>query len=228
MLHYYVKDTELFAKENRLIINKQKTKVISFIKSRKYDFPPEISFADGTNIEYVEEIKLLGVIVSQDLRWNKNCNYICQKARAKLWILRRMMKLKITIYQLFDIYTKEIRSILEYAVPVWHSGLTIQQSRDIERVQKLAMKIILQGAYKNYQLACDTFSTQTLQERRVKLCKKFSLKNLKSENCLFQKLEKKVNTRQKSNLVKEYSCNTRRFQNSSIPYLSKLLNGKNP
>ena len=39
-------------------------------------FPPEVNFSDGTQIECVPHIKLLGVIVSQDLRWNLNTEYI--------------------------------------------------------------------------------------------------------------------------------------------------------
>ena len=35
-----------------------------------------------------------------------------------------------------------IRSVLEYACAVWHSGLTAEQSNDLERVQKRCMRII--------------------------------------------------------------------------------------
>ena len=112
------------------------------------------------------------------------------------------------------------------AVPVWHSGLTKSQSQDIERIQKAAMQIILQDKYINYQLACRTFSSLTLELRRVKLCSKFASKNLKSENCLFSTVVQSTNTRQKPNLVRDYKCYTRRYQNSSLPFLAKLLNGK--
>ena len=71
---------------------------------------------------------------------------------------------------------KEIRSILELAVPVWHSGLTQQQSADIERIQKIAFKIILQQNYENYKQAYSSLTAQTLQQRRVKLCSKFASK----------------------------------------------------
>ena len=135
-----------------------------------------------------------------------------------------MVKLDMDTKQIFDVYTKEVRSILEMAVPVWNSGLTKQQITDIERVQKVAMKIILRDKYTSYQLACKQFLTQTLENRRTKLCLKFGTKNLKSENCLFTKLTRNVNTRQKGNLVSEYKCRTRKFQRSSLPYLANLIN----
>ena len=127
---------------------------------------------------------------------------------------------------MFDVYTKEVRSILELAVPVWHSGLTKHQSQDIERIQKTAMQIILQDKDINYQLACQTFSSQTLELRRVKLCSKFASKNLGSENCFFSKVCQTVITRQKPDLVREYKCRTTRYQKSSLPFLAKLLNAK--
>ena len=88
-------------------------------------------------------MKLVGVVISSDLRWQKNTEYICQKAMERMWILRRMTKFELDIENICDTYVKEIRSLLELAVPVWHSGLTIKQSNDIERVQKVALFIIL-------------------------------------------------------------------------------------
>ena len=227
LLQFFIRDTEQFVEENKMVINKQKTKVISFTKSRKWDFPPELYFSDGTPIEYLSEIKLLGVMVSQDTKWAKNTDYICQKARQKLWLLRRMQKLDLTIHQMFDVYCKEVRSILELAVPVWHSGLTRQQAADIEGIQKLAMKIILQERYGNYQLACSTLSAQTLEQRRIKLCSTFAAKNLKSDNSLFTRVGTHANTRYKSNIVKEYQCKFGRYKKSSLPYLAKLINSNN-
>ena len=169
---------------------------------------------------------MLGVLVSRDLRWAKNTALICQKARKKLWILRRLISFHLDIHELFDVYTKEVRSLLELAVPVWHPGLTVKQSRDIERIQKLAFKIILQNQYTNYPQACRLFYTETLESRRVKLCRRFAKRNLKSENPMFMKNSANVNTRQQRNLVQEPRCNTSRYQKSSIPYLAKLLNSE--
>ena len=48
-----------------MVINKNKTKVISFNNSRKWDFPPELKFIDGTPIQHVPQTKLVGVIISE-------------------------------------------------------------------------------------------------------------------------------------------------------------------
>jgi hypothetical protein len=122
---------------------------------------------------------------------------------------------------ILDTYTKEIRSIRELAVPVWHSGLTAKQTRDIERVQKTALMIMLGTNYFDYEVACTLMGVEPLAIRREALCLKFAEKDVKKDNSLFNKSE--VNTRNK-NLVIEPKCNTKRFRNSSIPYLSRLLN----
>ena len=128
---------------------------------------------------------------------------------------------------MFDVYTKEIISKLDMAVPVWHSGLTNQQSSEIESIQKVAIRIILQDKYVNYKLACQTFSAKTLADRRTKLCSKFASTFFKSKNSLFTSVGSNVDTRQKSDLVKEYNCNFGRFYNSPLPYLARLLNSNN-
>ena len=115
-----------------------------------------------------------------------------------------MQGLGLNEWQLFDVYTKEIRSILEMAVPVWHSSLTKMQSYEIEKVQKISLKLILKHKYVNYDQACKKFNTITLEERRTQLCYRFALKNLKSDHSYFSKLVKNVNTRNQSSLkVKE-------------------------
>ena len=138
-----------------------------------------------------------------------------------------MAGMDMDIYTLFDVYTKEVRSLVELAVPVWHSGLTRRQTRAIERIQKISFRIILGPLYENYNQACNFLGTVSLEERRVKLCLKFAQKNLKSEHCLFEKVHNNVKTRQGSKLVKEYKCRTSRYNKSSIPYLARLLNRNN-
>ena len=120
LLQFYLDDTEKFTMENKMKVNPKKTKVISFNKSRKFDYPPEVHFSNNQTLEVVSELKLVGVIVSDDLRWKKNTDYICQKATQNLWTLRRLKNFNLDIFKIFDVYSKEIRSLLELAVPVWH------------------------------------------------------------------------------------------------------------
>ena len=174
LLQMYLDDTEKFTDENKMKLNSKKTKVILFNKSRKWDFPPEMAFSDGQNLEVVSEMKLVGVVLTDDLRWTKNTEYICQKAMERMWILRRMKFYELDDEYILDTYMKEIRSIMELAAPVWHGGLTVKQSRDIERIQRTALFIILGDNFMDYEVACTLMNIEPLNMRRDNLCLKFA------------------------------------------------------
>ena len=124
MLLRHIESIEEFAKMNKMMVNKQKTKVMKFTRARKLDFPLEVAFSDGEHLEVINDIKLLGVMINDKLSWTTNTDYICSKAMKKLWLLRNMKKSGLTQNELKYAYVKEVRSLLEMAVPVWHSGLT--------------------------------------------------------------------------------------------------------
>ena len=71
-------------------INERKTKVILFNKAIKYDFMPHLTIDNGSPLEVVEEVRLLGVQVRSDLSWRSNTAVMCQKAYSRLWMLRRL------------------------------------------------------------------------------------------------------------------------------------------
>ena len=105
-----------FASEKLLKIKESKTNIIKFNFSRNHDFPPELMI-DGfkDQLVVIKETKLIGVIVSDDLKWGRNTEYICSRAFKKMWSLRRMKVLDIEPYVILDVYIKEIRSVLELA-----------------------------------------------------------------------------------------------------------------
>ena len=130
---------------------------------------------------------------------------------------------------ILDVYEKEIRSILELAVPAWHSGITLKQSRDIERVQKVAVKIILSNPLTGrcempYDMALVILNIEPLYIRREKLCRKFAKKTLNSRHSeMFHLNLSEHNTRNKAKF-REYKSNTLRCHNSPINYLTRIPN----
>ena len=148
---------------------------MKFSKSRVKDFPAEVVI-DGNILEVKDKLKILGVIVTPNLKWDANTEFICKKAYSKMWAIRRMKALRLDNFTLLDFYLKEVRVHLELAVPVWHSGLTGKLSADIERVQRVAITIIL-GQYDiHYIQACTHLGLKPLFIRRQELCERFALK----------------------------------------------------
>ena len=128
---------------------------------------------------------------------------------------------------LLDIYTKQVRSILEFAVPVWHSSITGEERLGIERIQKTAFHIILGEQYKSYTAALKTLRMDTLNSRRIKLCKKFATKSAKNSKFSkwFKVNDKPSITRHKQPKYCQVYSRTVRFDKSPISYLTNILNG---
>ena len=112
-------------------------------------------------------------------------------------ILRNLFKFNIPIGDLILIYTLYIRSVLEQSAVVWHSSLTRGEEIDIERVQKVALKIILNEQYSSYPEALKLTELDSLKFRRKKLCLNFAKKCLKSDlTCdMFEENNLPFNTR---------------------------------
>ena len=123
-------------------INTSKCNVMLFNRSRKYDFLPEVRLNNNEKIQVTESIKLLGVTISSDLRWHENTHSLSKRGNSRLWLLRRLKGLGAPRKILMDLYNKQIRSIIEYAVPVWSPGLTSSDIEELERIQKSAFNII--------------------------------------------------------------------------------------
>ena len=112
---------------------------------------------------------------------------------------------------------------------MWHSSLTEDDSNNLERVQKTAIKIISRLNYKGYLHSLNILDLPTLSDRRHYLCTKFALKNVKNDKMqqFFVKNDKthNMNTRFPETFVTQYA-HTERLRNSPIIYMQRLLNGK--
>ena len=118
--------------------------------------------------------------MGSDMKWYDNTDFICQKGYSRLWMIRRLNGLGASTSELLDVYQKQVRSVLEVAVPVCKPALTQQERRQIERVQRCALYVILGDDYSSYDHALESLDCDNLDDRRVKLCDKLVKKMLKS------------------------------------------------
>ena len=102
----------------------------------KANFTTRLKLKDE-NVEVIESTRLLGTIISNDLKWDLNTAAIERKANARMELLRRAASFGPPIEDLKDIYILFVRSILEY------SSITDENTSDLERVQKSALQVIL-------------------------------------------------------------------------------------
>jgi len=147
---------------NKMLLNEKKTKEL-IITFKKSPVLPDPLVMNGVEVERISGTKLLGVNVSDDLTWNDHVSYMLSRVTPRLYYLKQLKRAGLGISDLLEYYKAVVRSVVEYASPVWNSGLTQEQSEDLERVQERALKIIFPGA--SYNLACQLGSVQTLQDR---------------------------------------------------------------
>ena len=125
------------------------------------------------------------------------------------------------------VYTLYIRSLLEQSATLWHSSLTDENINDLERVQKSALRIILQQNFRGYKQALAQLGIESLAERREQLCLSFAQKCLKNDKMKsifpINQRSHEMTTRFEEKFSVQYA-NTERLKNSAIIYMQNLLN----
>ena len=219
--------TENYAHENDMKLNTAKCKIIVFNPTVTYDFVPELQ-VEGNSIETMEEMKLLGLTLSDDLKWRANTDVMVGKGYKRLWMIRRLKTHGANLDDLKDVFIKQIRSVLEFGTPVWNCGLTKAESLDIERVQKAFLHIALGNDYKCYENALKKSNLESLEQRRTQLCTTFAKKALKhpKHQAWFQPNHGVPDTRSTKPNLKIPLHRLARYRDSPIPYLTNLLNSQ--
>jgi hypothetical protein len=144
-----------WTEDQLMIINEKKTKTMIFNFTENYKFTTRLRLK-GENVEVINSTRLLGTILTDDLKWDLNVSTIVKKANARMELLRRVASFGTPAEDLKIIYTLFIRSVLEQAATVWHSSLTQDNINDLERVQKTAVTVILQENY-NYKVIIEAW-----------------------------------------------------------------------
>ena len=148
-----------------------------------------------------------------------------KKAYSKLWILKRLKKEGASLDDLKDVFIKQIRSILEFGVPVWNCSITLDEVTDIERVQKAFLYITLGEKYYRYESALEIMELETIEERRLQLCRTFATRAYKHpKHTMWFQQKMGAKTRSSKPELKIPLARLDRYKGSPIPYLTSLLN----
>ena len=177
-------------------------------------------------MDQVKQTRLLGVIISSDLTWHANTADIVHRCYQRMVILRKLYGFSIPVVDLVHIYTMYIRSVAEQSSVVWSSDLTRGEEYDLERIQKVALRIILADDYTDYESALKISKLQTLKSRRTQLRLTFALKCTKTE-----RTKDMFPTNNQNGVHLRYPekyevtmASTGRLANSAIPAMQRQLN----
>jgi len=124
-------------------VNPRKTKevLIHFGKLFSHTCVPRIVL-NGNQIERLTTFKFLGIIFNIDLSWADHVKFMLNKISKRYFIIYQLSRMGLACNDIITVYCAVMRSVLEYACVVWHPGLTVAESGEIERVQKRVLRII--------------------------------------------------------------------------------------
>lgn len=130
----------IWCDDNGMRVNSKKCKVISFSRSNSISLHQYNMGLDF--LERVDSICDLGVTIDSKLRFNEHISIITAKAFTVLGFIRRHASGFTDIYCLKTLFCSLVRSILEYASPVW-SPFYVKHNLAIERIQKSFLRFAL-------------------------------------------------------------------------------------
>ena len=153
--------------------------------------PHRRSVSAGNVINTVKCFKLLGITISDDLRWDAHVDALCAKVASRLYFLKILKRSGLSSDDLLCFYKCVIRSVVEYGCVVWHHNLTTAQSDRLEALQKRALRIILHPITLPYNTALAYCEIESLKLRRYNFQNKFFKQICHPENCLHDLLPPK-------------------------------------
>ena len=179
---------------------------------------------DGKELSVFSSAKILGMTLSSDLTWNDHVNEPIRRANKRLYFLVLLKRAGVNPCDIIHFYCTVVRPVLEYCSPIFHHALPEYLIKDIERVQKRALSIILPDC--SYSLCLSTYDLDTLQSQYKDQC--FKLFNVISDNhklshLLLPNHVNHYNLRRNRKYDLPDVC-TKRFQQSFILAMCRLAN----
>ena len=128
MILHFIRDCEddkLQAEWNALVewsemmslpINYSKSQVLDIVTKSSLSLSP-VSVSSTVFLNNVNSFVFLGVVISDDLKWNLHFDRMLKKAAKRIFILRNLRRSGCPQYIMWRVYLSMIRPLLTYAVP---------------------------------------------------------------------------------------------------------------
>ena len=211
----------------KVTFNAKKTKDIIFSNKCLNNSPPLIF--NNTFIERVNTHKHLGLFLTSSLDWGVQVKEVCLKANKKLSVLRSV---KLLSRQTLDLlYKLTVRSVIDYALPVYYKTLKQTELARLENVQYRAEKIVT-GAlhYSSEDKLNEELGWESILDRGNFLSLNFFHKIHLHEtrplirSCMPTLDFEQKNVRRSKGGYLPFKFNGDKFNNSFFPHTSKLWN----
>ena len=164
-IHHAVDNVQTWSTTDRLQLNiaKHKELVISF--SKTVNNFPSLNIDYG-QLEVVMNARVLGLTISNNLKWNDHMANIIKKANKPLYFIVQLKCTKVPEQDIITFYVTCVRPVLEYSCQVFHFALPAYLSDAIEWGQKHALAIIYPNI--DYTDSLDLSGILKLRDKRLK------------------------------------------------------------
>ena len=111
-----------WSEENRLPLHPDKRKELRISFSQEPIALDQVT-VNGKEIQLVDNAKLLGVRISNNLIWNAHIKEVIRKARKRLYYFVQLKRARLPVEDLVLFYTSCVRSVQDYAAPAFYHFL---------------------------------------------------------------------------------------------------------
>ena len=133
--------------ENKLLANESKTKLMLISRHRVPDLP--VIFFNNVALEWVSNIKYLGTIIDNKLKFNEHVNYICTRLSQMKGIFYSLSHF-VPRDILINIYSGLVYPIITYNIVVW-GGVNRTATNRINVLINGILRHILRVKFQNYR-----------------------------------------------------------------------------
>ena len=133
-----MKELEIWFQKNNLIINTKKTSAMSFHPKQWRDpLRPQIFF-NNTEIVYQSELRLLGIHMTETLKWCAHAQFLKAKL-CKVIYMVKILKEIMSPYMIKIIYFSNFESYMRNGILLWGGD---GESKSIFKLQKQVLRVI--------------------------------------------------------------------------------------
>lgn len=230
-LNSALQDVSCWCRKWQMSLNANKCTILSV--SRKKTRSNFLYTINDIPITRVNQHKYLGIIITEDLRWDAHISYVTSAALRRLFALRYRLRQAPPSLKLLA-YTSLVRSLLEYGNIIW-SPSTKQQITKLEGIQRKALRFIY-NKYRHTDSPTKLIKKAgllTLMNRtrlaRAKFIHELIHGHLNIDVSAYLTFDQTRTTRQKHPMrLNEYSFNTNCFKYSFFPLATNEWNKLDP
>ena len=205
-------------------VNCKKTQLLMVAPPNGCDNRSFIKLENET-IKSEDSLKLLDFMFGRDPNVAEHVSLIKKKFRGRFWSLIHLRNNGFKGDELMNLFNVFLRPVIEYCSAVYHSMLTKGQEKELERMQRQAVKLAY-GWNESYEDICVIKNIKTLKERREEYVDRFVAKTIQSERfrCWYPRRNEPEHEFRRFRAFEEYRSSTLRYYNSPMAFMRRRAN----